>query len=1016
MEKLQLSDSHLEIVGNLLNVSVKELSKYKQHFEVKKISLGQTIIEQTSKNELLYLFLSGDVRSRASIDKYEMMTLEIINKPTILGLLNLKLGYDYEFYTASSECVFVVISYQNFKKLTDKLKPIKEKIIKEITLQDISYLLNKNKTYFSIPNSSKEIRDYLNQLKKYSEFKIFKKELSLSKEFEWIKISNINYLENIDEESKDTDVFISLKDEILDKTPLIGFPKNLLKKGEEDIKKVLSTKQIRKNNNVEKKLKKDKKIIDQKHNLKSEEKIDSSLDNKEVEINKDTNQEENFNSKYKLINSKKGQVDEATACFRMLTKELNLPVKADVIRKILDEQSSNYQGEVSLQLCAAIAESFGLQTQIVKLPLTQVVRIETPSFIELFPKELAFVFESKDDSLIVGRPLKDNLEKMDSSSLYKVVDKETNGFNCLILKKTERTPQKNFGLGWFKPSIKKNKKQLIEVLVASIFIQLFQLMNPLIIQQIIDKVLGQNAVSTLPVLASLLVGFSIFENILTAVRTNLFIDTTNRIDISLGEQVIDHLLRLPLNYFDKRPVGELSSRIGELEQIREFLTGTALTVVLDALFSVIYIAVMLVYSWVLTIVALLVAPLLGLITFAMSPVIRNQLRIKANLNAKTQNHLVEVLTGIQTVKAQNFELNARWKWKERYSKYISEGYKNAVTSTTANSIFAFLNQSSSLIVLCVGAYLVLRGSLTLGQLIAFRIISGYVTGPLLRLSNLYQSFQQTTISLERLGDILNTEQESTIINKKNIPMKKIKGNVIMKDVSFGFDPKGTLQVTQANLKVEAGQFVAIVGSSGSGKSTLTKLIPRLYEPASGTITIDGYDISKVELYSLRRQIGMIPQDSLLFEGSIQENIALTNPDASSEKIIKAAKVASAHDFIMSLSSGYSSPVGERGTGLSGGQRQRIAIARTVLQNPDLLIMDEATSALDYETERKVSLNIMEFFRGKTVFFITHRIRSITHADKIVCMHNSIIEEVGTHSELMSKKGRYYALYSTQSES
>ena len=543
--------------------------------------------------------------------------------------------------------------------------------------------------------------------------------------------------------------------------------------------------------------------------------------------------------------------------------------------------------------------------------------------------------------------------------------------------------------------------------------QLFQLMNPLIVQQIVDKVIGQNGLSTLPVLAVLMFSFSIFENVLTAVRTNLFIDTSNRIDITLGEQVIDHLLRLPLNYFDRRPVGELSSRLSELEKIRSFLTGTALTVVIDSLFSIVYILVMLFYSWILTIVALLLAPLLALLIFITSPIIRKQLRTKAQLNAYTQNHLIEVLTGIQTVKAQNFEIKARWKWKEKYSKYITEGFKNAVTSTANNSLTALLNQMSALSVLCVGAYLVLDGQLTLGQLIAFRIIAGYVTNPLLRLSNLYQSFQQTSISLERLSDIIDTPQESTDLDKQNIPMPSIRGKVKYDDISFRFGKNGPLQISKVNFEANSGQFVAIVGESGSGKSTLTKLLTRLYEPISGQIYIDNLDISKVELYSLRRQIGIVPQDSLLFEGSVQENIALSNPDATSEVVVAAAKVDCAHDFIMSLPSGYATSVGERGGALSGGQRQRIAIARTVLQNPRMLIMDEATSALDYQTERLVSLNIMDKFRGKTTFFITHRLNSIIHADKIILMNKGHVDEVGTHDDLMALKGRYYVLFSQQ---
>ena len=377
---------------------------------------------------------------------------------------------------------------------------------------------------------------------------------------------------------------------------------------------------------------------------------------------------------------------------------------------------------------------------------------------------------------------------------------------------------------------------------------------------------------------------------------------------------------------------------------------------------------------------------------------------------------MEILTGIQTVKAQNIELNSRWRWRNRYTKYISEGYKNAITSTTSNSLSQFLNQVSSLSVLCVGTYLVLQGELTLGELIAFRIISGYVTTPLLRLANLYQGFQQTAISIERIGDILNNIQESTKEDKLNIPLPPIKGSVSYDELSFRFNKKGPLQLSQVSLEVKQGEFVAIVGQSGSGKSTLMKLLARLYDPDGGKISIDGYDISKVELYSLRRQIGIVPQDSLLFDGSVEDNISLSLKDASSDEIIQAAKVACARDFIMTLPVGYASKVGERGTNLSGGQRQRIAIARTVLQNPKLLIMDEATSALDYETERKVSLNLMEFFRGTTVFFITHRLTSITHADRIIMMHNGKIDEEGTHDELIALKGRYFALFNQQKSS
>ncbi len=315
--------------------------------------------------------------------------------------------------------------------------------------------------------------------------------------------------------------------------------------------------------------------------------------------------------------------------------------------------------------------------------------------------------------------------------------------------------------------------------------------------------------------------------------------------------------------------------------------------------------------------------------------------------------------------------------------------------------------------LCVRAYLEISHKLTLGQLIGFSIIASYTTSPLLRLIQLWQNFQETALSIERLGDILDAPQEVDEADRNNIPMPEVQGAVTYESVSFRFINSGPLQLTNISLDIPAGSFVGIVGQSGSGKSTLAKLLPRLYDPASGCIQIDGYDISKVELYSLRRQIGMVLQDTLLFNGTVQENIALTNPDASSEQVIQAAKIAAAHDFIMSLPNGYNTMVGERGSALSGGQRQRIAIARTVLQNPKLLILDEATSALDYSSERQVCQNLAEAFQGRTVFFITHRLATVKNADVILVMDRGCVVEKGTHKELMVLKGRYYCLYQQQ---
>ncbi|QUY42678.1 peptidase domain-containing ABC transporter [Acaryochloris sp. 'Moss Beach'] len=706
--------------------------------------------------------------------------------------------------------------------------------------------------------------------------------------------------------------------------------------------------------------------------------------------------------------SGRGPIDAPLACFQMLALYLNLPFRKDVLRRILKNQAERNGPGISLPVYGAISESMGLRAQLVETPASAFSRLPAPALIN-WQDRIALVYETSAKEIVFAVPEQTLLRQHPDEFLEAFDDK----VQVLLLERTHDTPQSRFNLSWFWPSIKKHRKVLIEVLIASFFVQLFGLANPLITQVIIDKVLSQGALGTLNVLGMLLVGVAVFEALLTSFRTYLFVDTTNRIDMSLGAEVIDHLVRLPLRYFDKRPVGELATRVNELENIRKFLTGTALTVVLDAVFSVVYIVVMVFYSWLLTIIALGTVPLFALLTFIFAPIIRRLARTKAEENAKTQSYLVEVVSGIQTVKAQNIELKSRWQWQDRYARYVSAGFKAVVASTTAGSMSGFLNKLSSLLLLWVGAYLFIEGQLTVGELIAFRIIAGYTTGPLLRLVQLWQNFQETALSLERLSDILDYPQEVTEADRDLIPMPLMEGAVKFEDLSFRFKDSGPMQLQQVSLEVPAQTFVGIVGQSGSGKSTLMKLLMRLYNANGGRIVVDQYDISKVELYSLRRQIGMVLQDSLLFDGTVQENIALSAPDATAEEIVEAARIAYAHDFIMELPQGYNSRVGERGSSLSGGQRQRIAIARMVLQNPQLIILDEATSALDYNAERQVCLNLAEAFGDRTVFFVTHRLKTLESADMILMMDQGNLVEQGTHAELMQQKGRYYWLYQQQ---
>jgi ATP-binding cassette, subfamily B, bacterial HlyB/CyaB len=698
------------------------------------------------------------------------------------------------------------------------------------------------------------------------------------------------------------------------------------------------------------------------------------------------------------------------ACFQMISMHLGIKYRRDTVQRIIDMQLAR-NGQASLQLCAAIADVLGLMGRLMEIPANQISRINQPAILP-WHDSYAVLYGATEQQVILGVPA-EGVVKLRMNDFLRMVGDPRAPLQLLVLQETKNVQREKFGLAWFIPYLTPETKVLVEVLIASFFVQLFGLANPLLIQIIIDKVLVANSASSLHVFIILLVGVSFFENVLTGLRSIAFANATNRIDLALAAKIIDHLFHLPLSYFDRRAVGELSTRIAELDRIRQFFTNTALTTILDAVFSLMYIVVMLFYSPFLTAVALSTVPFFVILSVIVSPIVRRQLREKAERNAQNQSYLVEALGGIYTVKAQSMERRSRNQWQTFYDRYIAASFSGTLTYTVASSTSNFLNQLSGLLVLWAGAYLVLDNKLTLGGLIAFRIIAGYVTGPLLRLLTIWQNFQETALSIERLSDVVDAPLEVEEDNRFNVPMPLIRGKVIYEDVTFQFGSQGRPQLNKLNVEFNTGSFVGIVGQSGSGKSTMMKLLPRLYEPTQGRILIDNYDINKVELYSLRSQVGIVSQDPLLFEGTVQDNIAINYPDAEAEEIVQAAKIAVAHDFIMSLPNGYNTRVGERGSNLSGGQKQRIAIARTILQRPRLLILDEATSALDYDTERQVCNNLVNNFRGITIFCITHRLRTVQSADQILVMDRGMVAETGTHKELIAKRGIYYCLSNDQ---
>lgn len=583
----------------------------------------------------------------------------------------------------------------------------------------------------------------------------------------------------------------------------------------------------------------------------------------------------------------------------------------------------------------------------------------------------------------------------------------------LVTKRAALRPEDvAFGFSWFIPAIVRHRRLLGEVLLASFFLQLFALVTPLFTQVVIDKVLVHKGFTTLHVMAVGMIVLALFDALLSGLRTYLFAHTTNRIDVGLGAQLFRHVLALPLAYFEARRVGDTVARVRELEQIRQFLTSNSVTVLLDVLFTAVFLAVMWGYSSTLTLVVLASLPLYAILSVAITPMIRTRLNEKFNRGAENQSFLVETISGIQTVKALAVEPPLQRRWDEQLAGYVSASFKATSIITIAGQIAGFLQKATTIAILWTGAYLVIGGELSIGQLIAFNMLAGQVTGPLLRLVNLWHEFQQVGISIQRLGDVLNTRPEPSY-NPSRTTLPQVVGQIMLEGVTFRYRPDSRDVLRQVSLLIQPGQVIGIVGRSGSGKSTITKLIQRLYVPERGRVLVDGVDLAQVDPAWLRRQVGVVLQENFLFNRSVRDNIALTDPGLSMDRVIQAAKLAGAHEFILELPDAYDTVVGEHGCSLSGGQRQRIAIARALIANPRILIFDEATSALDYESEAIIQQNMAQICKGRTVIIIAHRLSTVRPAHRIYVIDQGQLVEQGTHEELLKRQGMYHRLHAHQ---
>ena len=521
-----------------------------------------------------------------------------------------------------------------------------------------------------------------------------------------------------------------------------------------------------------------------------------------------------------------------------------------------------------------------------------------------------------------------------------------------------------------------------------------------------DKVLVNKATTTLDVLVIGLVVIVLFESLLTSLRAYVFGHTTSRIDVELGAKLFRHLVQLPLEYFQARRVGDSVARVREQENIRSFLTGNALTVLLDVFFSFVFIAVMLFYSVPLTLIVLVSLPLYFGLSLAVVPILRRRLDVKFARGAENQAMLVETVTGIQTVKATALEPAFGKRWDTQLAAYVSASFKTQTLATVAHEGVNLIGKLVNAATLWYGAHLAMGNQLTVGQFVAFNMFAQRVAQPIKRMAQLWTDFQQTGISVARLDDILNTRTEVRATGAAQLP--PLKGRITLDSVSFRYRPQNQVVLSNVSLAVKAGEVIGIVGRSGSGKSTLTKLVQRLYTPEAGRLLVDGIDISLIDAAQLRRQVGVLLQENLLFNRSVRENIAITDPAALLEHVIHVAQLAGAHEFISELTEGYDTVVGEQGSGLSGGQRQRIAIARALFTNPRILILDEATSALDYGSEAIIQHNMARICQGRTVLLIAHRLSSVRNAHRIVVLDKGAIVEVGAHDALVGKPDGLYA--------
>lgn len=697
-----------------------------------------------------------------------------------------------------------------------------------------------------------------------------------------------------------------------------------------------------------------------------------------------------------------GAIDQGSVALAFLLQLLGLPADP---QQILHQSGKAALDETDL---LRVARGFPVKARLVASDRERLGATPTPFLAAMRDGGWWVVGQVSDEKLLIKDPLAAQPQAVTREQFLE----RWGGRLMLVSRRASLTdPHRRFDFGWFLAAIRKYRAPLSEVMVASFFLQMFALLAPLFFQVIIDKVFVHRGLSTLEVLALGLGTMSVFEVVLGGLRSYLFNHTSNRVDVELGARLFRHLFALPMAYFQARRVGDTVARVRELDTIRQFLTSSAITLTLDLFFGVLFLIVLFIYSPSLMLIVAGALPLYVLISLAATPLFRERLSERFRRGADNQAFLVEAVSGVESVKSMALEPVMQRRWEEQIAGYVSASFRVAQLSTIASQSVLLISKITSVLVLFFGARLVIENRLTVGELVAFNMISAQLAAPVLRLAQLWQDFQQVRISIERLGDILNTTPEASGEGQANLP--PIRGDIRLENVGFRYRIDSPLVLQQVSLDIPAGQVLGVVGASGSGKSTFAKLIQRLYVPEVGRVLVDGVDLNVADPTWLRRQIGVVLQENVLFNRTVRENIALADPGIAMDRVIAAATLAGAHEFILGLPEGYGTVIGERGATLSGGQRQRIAIARALIGNPRILIFDEATSALDYESEAAIQANMRLISQNRTVILIAHRLSTLRGADRIITIERGQVVEDGSHASLLAAGGRYAQLWALQ---